>query len=90
MIKESINNLFHTKRNHLKIDELNISEKDLYEIELVEDESSKLAKIYEINQKQKLISNKNKNISKFLNENEYYHNILINLGVGLTAFSVLI
>jgi hypothetical protein len=90
MIQEKINNIFYTKKSHLKIDEINISEKDLYEVELIEDEASRLAKIYEINQKQKLASNTDNKISKFLKENEYYHDILVNLGVGLTALSVLI
>jgi hypothetical protein len=91
ILDEKAKEIFGAKKYYnLKINDEKLSDKEMLEIDLVDNESMKLAKLFEINQKQKFNKFEDDKITKILNENEIILNYLINLGVGLTSISILI
>jgi hypothetical protein len=62
----------------------------MIEIELIESKANKISKIYEINQKNKFSDNNKDYIAEVLDKDDNLHINLINVGVGLSIFSVFI
>lgn len=77
--------------SEFEINEEKLTEKERVELELIDDKATKIVKIYEIQNKQKFLEEKElkkkDKIYSFLKDNEVLHENLTNLSISATLFT---